>query len=66
MIHPLFVNCLLDKIHKMEVRVTEMVARRDIMEAKDLKLNEKVDSNNKSLMHLKKHKNRLICRVLKL
>ena len=33
MIHPLFVNCLLDKIHRMEVRFTEMVAHRDIMEA---------------------------------
>ena len=66
MIHPLFVNCLLDKIHKMEVRVTEMVAHRDIMEAENLKLNEKVDLDNKSLLRLKKHKNRLICRILKL
>ena len=66
MIHLLFVNCLLDKIHRMEVRVTEMVAHRDIMEAENLKLNEKAVLNNKSLLHLKKHKNRLIRRVLKL
>ena len=66
MIHPLFVNCLLDKIHRMEVRVTEMVAHRDIMEAENIKLNEKVVLDNKSLLRLKKHKNRLIRRLLKL
>ena len=66
MIHPLFVNCLLDKIHRMEVRVTEMVAHRDIMEAENLKLNEKAVLDSKSLLRLKKHKNRLIRRVLKL
>ena len=66
MIHPLFVNCLLDKIHKMEVRVTEMVAHRDIMEAENLKLNEKEVLDSNYLLRLKKHKNRLIRRVLKL
>ena len=24
-VHPLFVSCLLDKIHKMEIELTEMV-----------------------------------------
>ena len=66
MIHPLFVNCLLDKMHRMEGEVVEMVAHRDIMEAENLKLKEKVDSDDKCLLHLKKHKNRLIRRVLKL
>ena len=43
-----------------------MVAHRDIMEAENLKLNEKVVLESKSLLRLKKHKNRLIRRVLKL
>ena len=37
MIHPLFVNCLLDKIHRMEEEVTEMVAHRDAMKAENIK-----------------------------
>ena len=40
MMHPLFVNCLLDKICSMEGRVTEMSAHRDIVEAENLKLKE--------------------------
>ena len=66
MMHPLFVNCLLDKIRSMEGRVTEMLAYRDIVETENLKLKEKLDADNKSLLHVKKHKNRLIRRVLKL
>ena len=66
MIHLLFVNYFLDKIHRMEVRVTEMVAHCDIMEAENLKLKEKAVLDSKSLLRLKKHKNRLIRRVLKL
>ena len=66
MIHPLFVNCLLDKIHRMEGRVTEILAYRDIVETENLKLKEQLDADNKSLMHVKKNKNRLIRRVLKL
>ena len=37
----------------MEVRVTEMVAHRDIMEAENLKLNEKAVLDSKSLLRLK-------------
>ena len=66
MIHLMFVTYLLDKIHRMEGRVTEMLAHRDIVEAENLKLKEKVDSDIKSLLRLKKHKNRLIRRILKL
>ena len=62
MIHPLFVNCLLDKIHSMEGRVTEMLAYRDIVETENLKLKEQLDAENKSLLHVKKHKNRSIRR----
>ena len=46
--------------------MTEMLAHRDIVDAENLKLKEKVDSNIKTLLRLKKHKNRLIRRVLKL
>ena len=46
--------------------MTEMVAHHDIMEAENLKLKEKVDSDHKHILRLKKHKNRLIRRVLKL
>ena len=66
MIHPMFITRLLDKIHRMEGRVTEISAHRDIVEAKNLKLKEKVDSDIKSLLCLKNHKNRLIRRILKL
>ena len=43
-----------------------MVARRDAMKAENLRMKEKVDLDDKCLLHLKKHKNRLIRRVLKL
>ena len=46
--------------------MNEVVANRDVMEADNLKLKEKVDWNDKHLMHLKNHKNKLIRRVLKL
>ena len=62
----MFVTCLLDKIHRMEGRVTEMLAHRDIVEAENLKLKEKEDSNAKCLSRLKRHKNCLIRKVLKL
>ena len=66
MIHLMFVTCLLDKIRSMEGRVTEMLAYHDIVETENLKLNEKVVSDNKSLLRLKKHKNQLMRRILKL
>ena len=66
MMHPLFVNCLLDKICRMEERVNEVVANRDLMEADNLKLKEKVDSSDKHILRLKNHKHKLIRRVLKL
>ena len=43
-----------------------MSTHRDIMEAENLKLKEQLDADNKSLLRVKKHKNRLIRRVLKL
>ena len=66
MMHPLFLNCLLDKIHSMEGSVTEMSAHRDVVEAENVKLKKQLDADNKSLLRVKKHKNRLIRRVLKL
>ena len=66
MIHPLFVNCLLDKIHRMEEEITGMVAHHDAMKAESTRMKEKSDADDKCLLHLKKHKNRLIRRVLKL
>ena len=66
MVHPLFVNCLLEKIPRMEGEVTEMVANHNVIKAENSRLKEKVDSDDKCLLRLKKHKNRLIRRVLKL
>ena len=66
MMHPLFVNCLLDKIRRMEERVNEVIANHDLMKADNLKLKEKVDLSDKHLLRLKNHKNRLIRRALKL
>ena len=50
----------------MEIELTEMVTHDDVIRAENLKLKEKVDSDDKCLLHLNKHKNRLICRVMKL
>ena len=66
MVHPLFVNCLLDKIHRMEIEIIGMVAHRDAMEAENARMKEKSDFDDKGLLCLKKHKKRLIRRVLKL
>ena len=66
MVHPLFVNFLLDKIHRMEEEITGMVAHHDGMKAKNTRMKEKSDFDDKCLLRLKKHKNRLIRRVLKL
>ena len=66
MVHPLFVNCLLEKIHRMGEEITGMVAHRDAMTAENTRMKEKSDSDDKCLLCLKKHKNRLIRRVLKL
>ena len=66
MVHPLFVNCLLDKIHRVEGELTEMVTQYDVIKAESIKLKEKIDSDDKCALRLKNHKNRLILRVLKL
>ena len=66
MIHPLFVNCLVDKIHRMEEEIIGMVAHHDAMKSKNTRMKEKYDSDDKCLLRLKKHKNMLIRRVLKL
>ena len=50
----------------MEGRVAEMSAHRNIVKADNLKLKEQLDANNKSLLRVKNHKNRLIRRVLNL
>ena len=50
----------------MEEEVTEMVAHGDAIKAENIRLKEKSDSNDKSMLRLKKHKNRLIRRVMKL
>ena len=50
----------------MEGEVTEMVANHNVIKAENSRLREKVDSDDKYLLRLKKHKNRLIRRVLKL
>ena len=64
-IHPLLVNCLLDKIHGMEVEIIEMVARNDVVKAENVKLQERSDSADKCILRLKRHKNKLIRRVMK-
>ena len=65
-IHPLFVNCLLDKIRGMEVEITEMVERSDTVKAENVKLQERSDSADKCILRLKRHKNKLIRRVMRL
>ena len=43
-----------------------MVAHGDAIKAENIRLKEKSDSDDKCMLRLKKHKNRLIRRVLKL
>ena len=46
--------------------MTKIVADHDAIKAENVKLKEKVDLDDKYLLRLKNHKNRLIRRVLKL
>ena len=50
----------------MEIELTEMVTRDDVIKDENLRLKEKVDVDSKCLLRLEKHKNRLIRRVMKL
>ena len=47
MMHPLFINCLLDKIRIMEERVKEVAANRDSMKDDNAELMEKMVFNDK-------------------
>ena len=64
--HPLFITCLLDKVRRMEDRMNEIVASRDLLKADNAGLKAKVDESNQHLVRLRNHKNKLIRRVLKL
>ena len=66
MMHPLFINYLLDKIRRMEERVKEVAANRDPMKADNVELKEKMVFNDKQLLRLRNYKDKLIRRVLKL
>ena len=46
--------------------MTEMVARSDAVKAENVKLQDRSDLANKCILHLKRHKNKLIRRVMKL
>ena len=37
-VHPLFVNCLLDKIRRMEIEIKELVALNDSMKDENMRL----------------------------
>ena len=50
----------------MEGEVIEVIADHDAIKAENVKLKEKVDLDDKYLLRLKNHKNRLIRRILKL
>ena len=66
MAHPLFINCLLDKIRTMEERVNDMAVNRELIKGDNTRLKVKVDENDQQLLRLRNHKNKLIRRVLKL
>ena len=65
-IHPMFVNCLLDKVRRMEEKMNEIVASRDLLRIDNQGLKEKVVASDQHLLRLRNHKNKLIRRVLKL
>ena len=50
----------------MEIEIIEMAAHSDSMKDENMRLQEKSDSADKCIFRLKKHKNKLIWRVLKL
>ena len=50
----------------MEEGVTKIVAHGEAIKAENIRLKEKYDSDDKSMLRLKKHKNRMIRRVMKL
>ena len=50
----------------MEDRMNEIVASQDLMKADNVELRAKVDESGQQLLRLRKHKNKLIRRVLKL
>jgi len=64
--HPLFISCLLDRVRRMEEKMNEIVASRDLLKVDNAGLKVKVDESNQHLSRLRNHKNKLIRRVLKL
>ena len=50
----------------MELEIMEMVEHSDSMKAENISLKEKSDSTGKCILRLKRHKNKLIQRVMKL
>ena len=63
---PLFISCLLDRVRRMEEKMNEIVASRDLLKVDNAGLKVKVDESNQHLSRLRNHKNKLIRRVLKL
>ena len=50
----------------MEDMMNEIIASRDLMKTENVELRAKVDESGQQLSRLRKHKNKLIRRVLKL
>ena len=50
----------------MEIKIKEVVALNDSVEAKNTRLQENSDSTDKCILRLKRHKNMLIRKVQKL
>ena len=48
-IHPLFVNHLLDKLHRMEMEIKEVVALNDFVKAENTRLQANFDSADKRI-----------------
>ena len=52
-IQPLFISCLLDKVRRMEDRMNEIVASRDLMKTDNVELRAKVDKSGQQLLRLR-------------
>ena len=50
----------------MEIEIKELVTLNDFVKAENTRLQENSDSSDKCILRLKRHKNKLIRRVLKL
>ena len=64
-VHPLLVNCLLDKIRHMEIEIKELVTLNDSVKAENTRLQENFDSADKCIQRWKQQRKLLMWKAQK-